>query len=188
MKLTDENVIREVQRGAVMEHPVIGTFRLEGQTFCNVFGHTYPLLTLAALDNRWSIGRPAPGACERCKGMGYTESVINSHRNIRCLHCLGTGEEPAIPGLMPDCEAWEWDACNALWHPQNGQGISQALLAEPDSGWTGRYGYAMSNRVEWVTWPRMWAEKTGNLHPTPPIRLESESITPRYVEMRKESK
>lgn len=85
------------------------------------------------LDDRWEIAEPAP-----------------------------------VPGLAPGCEAWTWNQDEKLWQspatlplPGAIRWLKQAELAEPGSGWTGRYGYIRERevlgerQVLWRQFPRI---------------------------------
>jgi len=105
MKLTDENLLREAQKGAVLRHPDYERVIFAGVFFYPEGSMTHLTLNVGMLDDRWSIAQPAPGACKRCKGLGWVlvkehdglGFTVDSHDDD-CPDCGGTGEEPEVCG------------------------------------------------------------------------------------------
>ncbi len=142
--------------------------------------------------------------CVCCEGPSVTfdhargEVVVEQTQNVTFARDRAQGVLSGIasvPGLLPGCEAWHWDADDTMWHsPDNLADIPQQMLDAPDSGWTGRYGYDdEKGGVIWSDKPRLlcrrlnaivceWFMRDGDLIPE-----DIFFATPCYVEMKKEA-
>ena len=100
MKLTDEALLREAKRGAVLSLDGSGAIWHRGVLIWRDCRDDV-VADDDAMSDRWEIAEPAPGACQRCKGTRHVDYRDEGYQGegdplTTCPRCGGTGEEPKV--------------------------------------------------------------------------------------------